>query len=705
MRYSLNECSSRAYVALGFEAQTETMKRKFLLSGLALILSAVMVACPAPAPSGTPKVTVQNTANNFAVAKNTGATFYATVEDATDQRVTWSIDDPTPAKGSINAQTGAYTAPATVPSPANIRIRATSVANPSLSGFLEIVIVNEGGIAGEITIPAGLLSDPSGNAATQALTSEAPKVFTPDWNAPRVKGQFLIVSDTVSSVVRVQSASPALQRAKVQSVGASLLRAFVPSGESDAVFAARVAAETGLVVQPNYLYSTLDLPNDPLLSAASGGQKFMTQIDAQGAWAVRTDLASDNLIAVLDTGANFSHPDLEGRLNNGRDFCVKLAASGACEGQDNDSSDIPIGRDSASHGTHAAGTIAAKTNNNLGIAGVTHKGKILVVKVFGNTLDAGQAGAGVTSADSIALSNGLTYAADMGAKVISLSLGIPFAQKGAGNFDAVVKKQIDYAVGKGALLVAAAGNVSDGDFRVFFPASDDNVLAVGAVDGDNARTFYSAYLGKADLIFAPGGVPVPNGGKGIISTYGDAYGELSGTSFAAPQVAAVAGLMIAQRPTLTRVQVTQFLKETAKPLGAGLGVGLLQAGAALRKAQNPAVAAVSTTIYVYADPLKSGCAANTPTSNNACYDGNAQNAGRSVVTFTSKEGVVNYSVTINRAGQNLTAGTYRIVACVNKNSNDQACDKGDLFGISSSNIVYDGSTTKPGNNITLAPVN
>jgi len=75
------------------------------------------------------------------------------------------------------------------------------------------------------------------------------------------------------------------------------------------------------------------------------------------------------------------------------------------------------------------------------------------------------------------------------------------------------------------------------------------------------------------------------------------------------------------------------------------------------------------------------------------------------VTFTSKSGAVNYSVTINRAGQNLTAGTYRIVACVNKNSNDQACDKGDLFGISSSNIVYDGSTTKPGNNVTLAPVN
>ena len=684
------------------------MRRKFLISGLALLLSVVMVACPAPTPSSGAKITVQNTANGFVVAKNTGATFYATIEDATDQRVTWSIDDPTPAKGSINAQTGAYTAPATVPSPANLRIRATSVATPTLSGFLEITIVNEGGIAGEINIPVGLLSDPSGGANAQTSSSEAPKVFTPDWSAPRVKGQFLIVSDTGSSVVRVQSASPALQGAKVSSVGASLLRVEVPAGQSDAVFAARVAAETGLLVQPNYLYRTMDLPNDPLLSAATGGQSYLTQIDVQGAWAVQTALSSDNLIAVLDTGANFNHPDLAGRLNNGKDFCPKLAASEACEGQDNDSTDIAVGRDSGGHGTHAAGLIAAKTNNGIGIAGISHAGKILVVKVFGNSTDSGLPVPDFTTADSIALSNGITYAADMGAKVISLSLGIPFALKGSGNFDVVVKKQIDYAVAKGALLVAAAGNVKTSvpapDYRVFFPASDDNVLAVGAVDGNNARTFYSAYQGKTDLIFAPGGAAVA--GKGIISTYGDAYGELSGTSFAAPQVSAVAGLMISQRPSLTRAQVTQFLKETAKPLGAGLGVGLLQAGAALRKAQNPAAVAVSTTIYVYADPLKGGaCATNTDTSNNACYDGNAQNAGRSVVTFTSKSGAVNYSVTINRAGQNLTAGTYRIVACINKNSNDQACDKGDLFGISSSNIVYDGSTTKPGNNITLAPVN
>ncbi len=662
-----------------------------------------MVACPAPVSPSGPKVTVQSTTNGFVVAKNTGATFYATIEDATDQRVTWSIDDPTLAKGSINAQTGAYTAPATVPSPANIRIRATSVATPSLSGFLEITIVNEGGIAGEINIPAGLLSDPSSGASTQAVSTDTQKVFTPDWSAPRVKGQFLIVSDTVSSVVRVQSASPALQRAKVLSVGASLLRVEVPSGENDAVFAARVASETGLVVQPNYLYRTMDLPNDPLLSAPTGGQSYLTQIDVQGAWAVQTALSSDNLIAVLDTGANFNHPDLAGRLNNGKDFCSKLAASEACDGQDNDSTDIAVGRDSGNHGTHAAGLIAAKTNNGIGIAGITHAGKILVVKVFGNSTDSGLPAPDFTTADSIALSNGITYAADMGAKVISLSLGIPFAKKGSGNFDVVVKKQIDYAVGKGALLVAAAGNVGDGDFRVFFPASDDNVLAVGAVDGNNARTSYSAYLGKTDLIFAPGGVPVAGGGKGIVSTYGDAYSELSGTSFAAPQVSAVAGLMISQRPSLTRAQVTQFLKETAKPLGVGLGVGLMQAGAALRKAQNPAVAAISTTIYVYADLLKGGtCATNTNTALDACYESGSPQTGRSVVTFTSKSGAVNYSVTINRAGQNLVAGTYRIVACVNKNSNDRACDSGDLFGISATNIVYDGSTIKPGNNITLA---
>ncbi|NJK43670.1 MAG: S8 family serine peptidase [Pleurocapsa sp. SU_196_0] len=73
---------------------------------------------------------------------------------------------------------------------------------------------------------------------------------------------------------------------------------------------------------------------------------------------------------MLDTGANFAHPDLNGRLNNGTDFCPKITAQGACQGQDNDSTDIPTTRPSGGHGTHAAGIIAAKTNNNAGIAGI-----------------------------------------------------------------------------------------------------------------------------------------------------------------------------------------------------------------------------------------------------------------------------------------------------------------------------------------------
>jgi subtilisin family serine protease len=527
------------------------------------------------------------------------------------------------------------------------------------------------------------LLNESGTAQLQASNETAratPQAFAPDWSAPRVKGQVIVVSDP-ANVVRTQSASPTLQRAKVQNVGNGLLRVEVPAGQSDEAFAAKIASETNVKVQPNYLYRTMNTPNDPRFNE----QSYLTQIDAQGAWSVQTALSSDNLIAVLDTGANFNHPDLNGRLTNGRDFCPSLKPDFSCNGQDDDSTDIPTNRDSGGHGTHAAGIIAAKTNNGAGIAGITHSGKVLVVKVFGND---GGAGTGVTTADSIALSNGIKYAADQGAKVISLSLGIPFAQKGAGNFDTVVKAQIDYAVGKGALLVAAAGNVSDGDFRVFFPASDDNVLAVGAVDGNNARTSYSAYLNKTDLIFAPG--------NDILSTLGDDYGKKSGTSFATPQVAAIAGLMLSQKPNLTRAQLTQFLKETAKPLGAGLGVGLVQAGAALRKAQNPAATAVSTTIYVYADRLKPGADPNLPSS----YDGDSPQAGRAVVTFTSKSGVVNYSVTINRSGQPLQNGTYRIVACVNKNSNQTACDAGDLGGTSQLNVQYSGNTV-PGINVTL----
>ena len=212
MRASLNARSSRAYLALVLRVQTRGMKRNHFLAGLALILTGVIVACSPPVTQSGPRITVQNTVNGFQVAKNTGATFYATIEDATDQRVTWSIDDFIPAKGSINAQTGAYTAPATVPSPANIRIRATSVANTALSGFLEIIIVNEGGIAGEISIPAGLLSYPSGNVAVQALGSDAPKVFGPDWDAPRVRGEFLIVSSDPTSVASASASTRLVRR-------------------------------------------------------------------------------------------------------------------------------------------------------------------------------------------------------------------------------------------------------------------------------------------------------------------------------------------------------------------------------------------------------------------------------------------------------------------------------------------------------------
>ncbi|NJK43669.1 MAG: hypothetical protein HC933_04780 [Pleurocapsa sp. SU_196_0] len=276
------------------------MKNKFSLGSLGLILAGVLVACPMPAPppSGA-KVLVQNTVNGFQVAINTKATFYATVQDTSDQRVTWSIDDASNAKGTI-AQNGEYTAPATVPSPDKVRIRATSVANPSVSGFLEITIVIQGGIAGTINIPAGLLSNP-GNAQTQASSVEPAKVFTPDWDAPRVKGQFLIIGDSVS-VVRTQSASASLQRARVQAVSTGLLRVETPAGESDAAFAAKVASETGARVQPNYLYKTMNLPNDPEFAK----QAYLTQIDAQGAWSVQT-------------GALERQPDRSARY--GREFC------------------------------------------------------------------------------------------------------------------------------------------------------------------------------------------------------------------------------------------------------------------------------------------------------------------------------------------------------------------------------------------------
>jgi subtilisin family serine protease len=492
-------------------------------------------------------------------------------------------------------------------------------------------------------------------------------------------------------------------RGTISKAEGDFVRVRVPSGISDTAFAIKLEQETGMVVQPNYVYRLLEAPNDTLYAE----QGYLTQIDAAGAWFTQVSVP-DNLIAVLDSGINANHPDLVGRVTLGKDFCPTYTT--ACQGEDNDPTELTVAQGGIGHGTFATGIIAATTNNKAGIAGIAQSGKVLAVKVFGSDAQG-------AIADTVALSKGIKYAADQGARIISMSLGVCATQ--ASLFDTpdkLTENAITYAAGKGAVLVAAAGNNGNNpnnqcqtDTAVQFPGNNPNVIAVGSVNNSNTRSSFSA-TGAALDIMAPG--------EALLSLKFDnnAYEKKSGTSFAAPQVAAVAGLMLAKTPTLTRAEVQSILESTAKDLGASgkdndFGAGLLQAGAALSKAANINAPTVKTSVYMYADRFRdaplvdsnSNPPVNCPVldaNNLNCFDGASPFAGRAVVTINGTSGAVAFSITLSRNGQPLQPGKYVVTACINKNSNGSNCDPGDV-GFFDKNVLNFTGANLPGTNLTL----
>jgi subtilisin family serine protease len=265
------------------------------------------------------------------------------------------------------------------------------------------------------------------------------------------------------------------------------------------------------------------------------------------AWRIETGRESVT-IAIIDTGVDTRHVDLEGRLVPGRDF-----GDG-----DNDPNPGASTGDPA-HGTHVAGIAAATGNNGVGVAGVAYRGvSILSVKVsdsFGRI-------ATDTVAKAIRWSAGLPVeGVDMNphpAQIINISLGAPVTSQ-------VLNDAVTAARGAGAIVVAAAGN-SFLRNAIYTPANAPGALAVGSVDNSRQCSSFSNYntTGRTVDLMAPGGVgpgPLP---VGVLSTIpGNQYGHMSGTSMAAPFVAGVAALIWSQNPDLTADQVIERLKRTA----------------------------------------------------------------------------------------------------------------------------------------------
>lgn len=296
--------------------------------------------------------------------------------------------------------------------------------------------------------------------------------------------------------------------------------------------------------------------SDPLRPKQWG----LDRIQAEAAWPVSTGAGA--LVAVVDTGVDLGHPDLAANIHSaGADF---VEPNGTCTGNKRKGRTCvqDHAQDKNGHGTHVAGIIAAVTNNNTGVAGVAPGAKILPVRV----LDAD--GSGTT--DQIAA--GVRYAADQGADVINLSLGVlsgvDKAAKILGALD-VVYESFAYAASKGAVVVAAAGN----DSAPFCaePSGADGVICVGATDRNDLKAWYSNFDASTlqTYVVAPGGQGSVFCSEAIYSTYlrgagstcaTDGYEAIDGTSMAAPHVAGVAALLAgtgADRATImTRIPAT-----------------------------------------------------------------------------------------------------------------------------------------------------
>ncbi len=272
-------------------------------------------------------------------------------------------------------------------------------------------------------------------------------------------------------------------------------------------------------VEPDYYVEPALTPNDPWYA---NWQRDLQQMGSEAAWDITTG-SSSVPIAILDSGADFDHPDLQGRLVAGWDFVA-------------DDAD-PM--DEHWHGTAVTGVAGATTNNAFGIAGVTWQNPVLVVRI----------GDSHGYATSGRMAQGITHAADQGARAINLSFATP-------SYLSTVASAVSYAWSRGAVTVASAGNESSS--APHYPAALPNVVGVSGITGSDEFIYYSNYGTWVDVCATAGSRTLMLGG-GI--------GDVGGTSISAPYVTGLFGLVFSANTTLTPQQAVDIVCQTATDLG------------------------------------------------------------------------------------------------------------------------------------------
>ncbi|MEW6103467.1 MAG: S8 family serine peptidase [bacterium] len=270
-----------------------------------------------------------------------------------------------------------------------------------------------------------------------------------------------------------------------------------------------------IYVEPNYILKAYITPNDPKFN----DQWALPKISAPDAWDIEKGTTSV-IIAILDTGIDYNHPDLSGKIIGSQSFVP----------------DEKDPMDGNGHGSHVSGIAGAETNNGTGTAGLAWNCKILAIKCLDKY------GYG----DNANISLAINYAADNGAKVINMSLG----GYNGGN---VLKDACDYAYNKGVFIVAAAGN--DGINEKCYPAAYDNVMAVAATDRYDQKAYFSNYGNWVDI--AAPGVSI------LSTTPGNEYKSFSGTSMSSPFVAGLAGLLFSKYHGATNAFIFNEIRNRA----------------------------------------------------------------------------------------------------------------------------------------------
>ncbi len=306
-----------------------------------------------------------------------------------------------------------------------------------------------------------------------------------------------------------------------------------------------------------YRETTAEMPNDPLFGdqwalnnlGQDGGTK-RADIDALEAWS-KTKGSDEVVVAVLDSGVDFTHVDLKGNMwtrpaNVPAYADDELGTFNDINGY-NGTDKIADPMDDNGHGTHCAGIIGAEGDNGEGITGINQKVKIMPLKFLG------RGGMGTTE-DAI---EAINYAIDR--KKNGVNVRIISASWGSTSKSKALEDTIRAAGDAGILFIAAAGNDgSNNDSRPHYPSNYDlpNVISVAALDRNDRLAGFSNFGVKTVHIAAPG--------KDILSTWlNGAYREASGTSMATPYVSGVAALIIAAEPKITMEKLRERLLSTA----------------------------------------------------------------------------------------------------------------------------------------------